>query len=167
VLIDRGAKTTSLDFSLEMLKRGLNKGALGAGANIMGDASVLPFKSDCFDAVTIAFGIRNLPDLDSFMREVNRVLRPGGKLIILELVRPDNRLMRAFYSLYLKKLLPIIGGIISGRPLAYKYLAGTISTFVHPLAISEMLLKRGFASVANYPKTFGVATVMVCAKGGV
>lgn len=158
-----GMKTFSLDFSLEMLQKGTKKKALG-GRSIMADACTLPFKSDSMDAATIAFGIRNIPDLDRFMQEVHRVLKPGGQLMILELVRPEKRLVRVVYSFYLGRLLPLIGGILSGKPQAYRYLSGTIATFVHPQTIGEMLQKHGFNSVLHFPKTLGVATVIGCRK---
>ena len=161
LLSERGAKTVSLDFSLEMLRRGVKKKAL-AGDSIMGDACTLPFKSDTFDAATIAFGIRNLPDLDRFMQEVHRILKPGGKLTILELVRPESNVVRVFYSFYLRNVLPIIGGIMSGKLFAYRYLSGTIATFVHPVTLQEMLENHGFGSISHSPKTIGVATIIVC-----
>lgn len=164
LLSQRGAKTVSLDFSLKMLHQGIRKKALTSDS-IMADASVLPFKSNTFDAATIAFGIRNIPDLDRFMEEVHRMLKQDGQLTILELVRPKSRIIRVPYSFYLSRLLPLIGGIMSGRPLAYRYLSGTIATFVHPLTIQKMLEKHGFTSVSHSPKTFGVATVIVCSKG--
>lgn len=163
LLSEHGARTVSLDFSLQMLQRGIEKRAL-VGDAVMADASILPFQNDTFDAATIAFGIRNIPDLDRFMQEVHRILKQGGKLTILELIRPERKIVRVLYSFYLRKMLPIIGGIISRKPMAYRYLSGTISTFVCPLTIQEMLEKHGFTSVSHFPKTFGVATVMVCSK---
>ncbi len=160
----RGIRTVSLDFSGEMLKKGIEKKALG-GTSILGDACLQPLKSGAFDGATIAFGIRNIPDLDRFMREVHRVLKPGGKLTILELVRPESRTVGAVYSFYLRKLLPAIGGVLSGKPGAYRYLSGPIATFVAPGVIQEMLEKHGFTSVTRSRKTFGVAVIFSCRKG--
>ncbi len=164
LLAGRGLETVSLDFSGEMLKLGIKKKAL-ADAAVLGDACRLPFAAGSFAAATIAFGIRNIPDLDRFMEEVSRVLRPGGTLAILELVRPENRVVRAGYSFYLRRLLPVIGGLVSGKPAAYRYLSGTIATFVHPLVVKEMLEKHGFGSVTIFPRTLGVAAIMTCRKG--
>ena len=119
-----------------------------------------------FHTATIAFGIRNIPDLDRFMVEVNRVLMPGGWFVILELVRPRNPFIRMAYSLYLEKFLPAIGGFISGKPMAYQYLSKTIATFVDPLDLQAMLEAHGFDRVCHYPQTFGVATIIVCRKKG-
>ncbi len=158
-------KTVSLDFSLEMLKRGVKKKAL-LEVSIMGDACVQPLKSNTFDAATIAFGIRNIPDLDRFMGEVHRVLKPGGMLAILELVRPEGKTLGALHSFYLRKMLPVIGGVLSGKPVAYRYLSGTVATFLPAGAIQEMLESHGFTSVSRFPKTFGVAMIFVCRKAG-
>ncbi len=157
------AETISLDFSSEMLKRGIDKGRLGQ-RTVWGDACTLPFTAGTFDAATIAFGARNLPDLEPFLDEVQRVLKPEGRLAILELVRPQNRVVRAFYFFYLKRVLPLIGGILSGKPTAYRYLSGTIATFMSPSEIDDLLKSHGFEDVRHYPKTFGVATVMICRK---
>ena len=163
VLSQCGAKTVSLDFSREMLQRGIKKKAL-AGDAVMGDACALPFQNDVFDTATIAFGIRNIPDLDHFMQETFRILKPNGTLAILELTRPENRIIRVLHSAHLRTVLPFIGGIMSGKPIAYRYLSGTITTFVHPHEIEEMLTNHGFGSISHYPKTLGVATIIVCQK---
>ena len=166
LLTKRKIKTVSLDFSLEMLQRGVKKGAL-VDSLVMGDACVLPFPNDTFDAATIAFGIRNIPDLDRFMIETHRVLKPGGSLIILELVRPENRAIAFLYSIYLGKVLPVIGGILSRRPQAYRYLSQTISTFVRPQELKDMLKSHGFTSLQQFTKTLGVAAIIVCRKESV
>ncbi|MBW1915459.1 MAG: ubiquinone/menaquinone biosynthesis methyltransferase [Deltaproteobacteria bacterium] len=164
LLRKKGAKkVVSLDFSLEMIRSGKRKGVLNDP--VAGDACLLPFKDNLFDAVTIAFGIRNIPDLERFMREVCRVLKPDGQLLILELIRPENIVVGFFYSFYLMAVLPIIGGLLSGSPIAYRYLSKTIATFIHPLDIQVMLARSGFGLVTNSQKTFSVATLMTCRKG--
>ena len=107
----KGANLVSLDFSRNMLEKGIQKNAL-KGASVAADASHMPFRSDTFAAAFIAFGIRNIPDIDRFLKDVHRALKPGGHLVILELVRPRNRFVHAGYSFYLGTILPIIGGII-------------------------------------------------------
>ena len=99
-LVKGGAELFSLDFSFNMLKKGVEKGWL-SGENISADAGKLPFKNESFDFLTIAFGIRNIPDVDIFLSESLRTLKPGGRLLILELTRPDNAFVRFFYNLYL------------------------------------------------------------------
>jgi len=162
-LAKAGGELFSLDFSFNMLKKGVEKGWL-SGENISADAGKLPFKNDTFDFLTIAFGIRNIPDVDVFLSESLRVLRPGGKLLILELTRPDNAAVRFGYNLYLTKILPFIGGLLSGKREAYGYLAGSISTFLDRDVLIERIKSAGFTSVDFKRKTFGVATIYVCGK---
>jgi demethylmenaquinone methyltransferase / 2-methoxy-6-polyprenyl-1,4-benzoquinol methylase len=163
LLYRKGAKLTSLDFSLHMLKKGKKKGSL-PGTSIAADASIIPFKDNTFHTATIAFGIRNIPDLDNFIKDVHRVLDSNGQFVILELVRPQNKVVGALYSFYLGTILPLIGGAISGKLFAYKYLSTTIATFIDPADLKNMLLHYGFSRVECYPQTFGIATIMVSTK---
>lgn len=162
-LIKGGCEIFSLDFSFNMIKTGIARGWL-SGTNISGDAAKLPFKNASFDFLTIAFGIRNIPDVDNFLSESNRVLKGGGKLLILELTRPDNGFVRFFYSLYLTKILPFVGGILSGKREAYGYLAGSISTFLDRETLIERIGSAGFKPVVFRKKTLGVATIYICGK---
>ncbi len=163
LLHKKGAQTVSLDFSMNMLERGLEKKAI-KGFPVSADASCLPFQDNSFSSATIAFGIRNIPDIDNFIKETFRVLETNGELAILELVRPENSIVRFLYSFYLGRLLPFIGGIISGRKTAYAYLSKTIETFVDPEALKIMLEKHGFSKVSIFPQTFGVASIIVSQK---
>ncbi len=163
ILHKKGARVTSLDFSRNMLKRGMDKQAL-KGSPIAGDAGLLPCRDNAFAVATIAFGIRNIPDINNFIKEVFRVLMPGGELVILELIRPKNKLIKFLYTYYLNTLIPFIGGIISGQKSAYNYLAGTIATFIDPFDLQKMLETYGFKSVCHYPQIFGVATIIICKK---
>ena len=165
LLYKKGAKAVSLDFSLNMLKKGMTKKAL-KGQSVSADACLMPFKSDTFTLATIAFGIRNLPDIDNFIQDVFRVLAPGGQLAILELVRPKNKIIGRIHSYYLGAILPLVGGVISGRMIAYQYLSKTINTFIDQSELKIMLERYGFSCVAFYPQTFGVATIVVCQKEG-
>lgn len=152
--------TISLDFSLNMLERGRKKGAIPDGA-VAGDVSRLPFKDGMFSVATIAFGIRNVPDIDIFLDEVRRVLSPGGSLVILELFRPEGCIMRKIHSIYLGVILPFIGGLVSGKGEAYRYLAGTISTFIHPDDLARLLALHGFVRTAYHPQTWNIAGIFV------
>jgi demethylmenaquinone methyltransferase / 2-methoxy-6-polyprenyl-1,4-benzoquinol methylase len=163
LLYKKGAKVVSLDFSLNMLKKGMTKNAL-KGYPVSADASMMPFKSNAFALATIAFGIRNLPDIDNFIQDVFRVLAPGGQLAILELVRPKNKIIGKIHSYYLGAILPLVGGVVSGRRFAYLYLAKTINTFIDQSDLKIMLERYGFKHVAFHPQTFGVATIVVCEK---
>jgi len=163
LLSKHGADTVSLDFSIGMLKRGIIRQAI-TGKAVAADASRIPFRDNVFAAETIAFGIRNIPDLNNFIREAYRVLAYGGELAILELVRPRNRFIKIIYSLYLNKIMPIIGGLISGEKDAYKYLSGTIETFVDPLELKKLLEEYGFKNVSVCFLTFGVSAIIIAKK---
>ncbi|NLV66638.1 MAG: bifunctional demethylmenaquinone methyltransferase/2-methoxy-6-polyprenyl-1,4-benzoquinol methylase UbiE [Spirochaetes bacterium] len=158
-----GADVHSLDFSFEMLKKGTAKGWL-TGKNISADAGMLPFNDNSFYMLTIAFGIRNIPDVDVFLAEALRVLEPGGTLYILELTRPENAFVRFFYNLYLTKILPFVGGTLSGKRQAYRYLAGSISTFLDRATLVERIKEAGFAQISFKSKTLGTATIYLCSK---
>jgi SAM-dependent methyltransferase len=128
------------------------------------NASVLPFKVSSFDFITIAFGIRNIPDIEKFLSESERALKKNGRLLILELTRPDNRFYRILYKFYLGRFLPFIGGIVSRDKSAFKYLAKTIETFIDPETLTEMIISKGFSEVKLIKKTFGTATIFYCKK---
>lgn len=159
-LLQAGSEPVALDFSLPMLKKGMKNGSLG-NMPVASDASVMPFRDSVFDLQTIAFGIRNIPDIERFLSESRRTLKSGGRLMILELTRPENPGVRALYNIYLKGILPVIGGIFSGNFKAYRYLARTISGFTDPKELKSMILNAGFSKVEVYPLTFGVATLIV------
>ncbi len=161
-LSEHGGKVTSLDFSMNMLKTGIRNQAITEA--IAADAAHLPFKTDTFDAVTISFGIRNIPDIENFILEVKRVLKPEGNFTILELTRPRHKILRFVYNIYLSIALPLIGGIISGQHRAYRYLSRTIATFINPPSIEGMLEKYGFVLVNNYALTFSIATIISAKK---
>lgn len=163
ILFRKGARVLSLDFSFPMLSRGLKQGKL-PGQAIIGDASQLPVRESTIDIATIAFGIRNIPDLDNLITGVLQVLRPGGKFAILELTRPKNLVIRGIYKIYLSLILPVIGGIISGKWKAYRYLSRTISTFINPDELIALLKKHGFTEVHKHSRTFGIATILICIK---
>lgn len=158
-----GAKVFSLDFSHAMLKTGKTRGWLGSGA-VAADAAHLPFRSGSFALLTIAFGIRNIPDINVFMAEARRVLVPGGMLQILELTRPSGFLMKMAYKIYLGLILPLVGGLVSGKRDAYRYLAGTIATFLDPDELAVMLKDAGFPSVRVEKQTGGIATIFIAER---
>lgn len=162
-LVSAGGTVYSLDFSFNMLKKGAAKGWL-SGVNIQGDAGKLPFVRGSFDVITIAFGIRNIPDVDVFLSETSRVLAPEGSLLILELTRPENGVVRFFYNLYLTKVLPFVGGLFSGEREAYKYLSGSISTFLDKNQLIGRIKSSGFKEVKYKKKTLGAAAIYICRK---
>lgn len=163
LLRKKGARVVSADFSAAMIARGIASSNIGNGA-VVADACSLPFKDASFDALTIAFGVRNIPDIDHFIAEARRVLKLGGVLEILELTRPRTAVMGFLYRIYLSRLIPILGGIISGRRIAYRYLSKTISTFIEPGGLAALLSRHGFITEHRRRHTFGVATTILCRR---
>ena len=120
------AEIVALDFVPEMIDLAKSKGVRRA---VVGDAMKLSFANGSFDCVTIAFGLRNLPDYGEALQEMARVLRPGGHVLILEFSIPAMPPMRALYRVYLHRFLPLIGSLLTGRKSAYDYLGDSIEQF--------------------------------------
>jgi demethylmenaquinone methyltransferase / 2-methoxy-6-polyprenyl-1,4-benzoquinol methylase len=132
---------------------------------VNGDAQSLPLPDTSADVVSIAFGIRNVQDPAAAIREFRRVLRPGGRLIILEFSLPTNRVLRGFYNFYFRQILPRTATLISGdKTGAYKYLPESVNTFIGREQTMGMMRDAGFADVEQHPMTFGVC---VCYRGRV
>lgn len=124
-----------------------------------GDALSLPFPNDTFDCVTISFGIRNVTDVIKALQEVKRVLKPEGRLLILEATVPPAFIFRKTYLFYLRHLLPKIGAFLSGDARAYQYLNQTIETFPSGPAFCKLLKNAGFQTAVAHPLTFGSVTI--------
>ncbi len=125
------------------------------------DALHLPFRDGSFDATMVAFGIRNFADRLASMREMKRVLKPGGAALILELSEPKGILTAAFYRVYTRVLLPLLGKLISRNTSAYRYLPASIAGFPEPQEFRLLMLRAGFATVETHPLSFGVATIYI------
>jgi demethylmenaquinone methyltransferase/2-methoxy-6-polyprenyl-1,4-benzoquinol methylase len=156
------ARITGADFSHAMLVLASAKtSAAGLMKNrpvkwIEADALALPFPDESFDLVTSAFGFRNLADYDAGLREIRRVLRPGGEVGILECSEPEG-LLGKFYDVYFKSVLPKIGGWISGSKSAYSYLPASVARFPAPPEMLVRMQDTGFREVSWTPYTFGIA----------
>jgi len=150
------------DINGSMLKVGrdrlLDKGVAGNIEFVQADAEKLPFPDNHFDCVTIAFGLRNMADYPAALREMRRVLRPGGHLIILDFSLPSGPL-RGPYRLYLHHFLPRIAGLVTGQRDAYQYLGGTIEDFPSGGTMCQLIESAGFHDAAARPLTFGVASI--------
>jgi demethylmenaquinone methyltransferase/2-methoxy-6-polyprenyl-1,4-benzoquinol methylase len=138
-----GGRVTGLDFSERMLERARAKSS--AVEWVQGDALALPFEDGSFDAATVGFGVRNLEDLERGLVELRRVLRPGGRLGVLEITRPRGGLA-PFYRLWFEKGVPLVGRVVSGSS-AYTYLPASVRRFPGPEDLAGLLRKAGFADV--------------------
>ncbi len=130
-----------------MLRRASAKAAAaGAAATFVeGDACAMPFGDDSFDAATVAFGARNLPDLDRGLTEMARVVRPGGSVVVLEITTPRH--LRAFYRIWFDRLVPRIGGIVAGDGAAYAYLPASVRRFPDAPALAARMAAAGLTDV--------------------
>ncbi len=127
---------------------------------IEGDALKLPFEDGGFDASTIAFGLRNLADPVNGLREMLRVVKPGGRAVVLEFVRPPKNLVGFGYQIYLRTLLPAIGGAISGQPSAYRYLSDTIDSYRTPDELRAMAAAAGWSGVTYKGLAMGTVGIL-------
>lgn len=152
-----GAKVVGVDFAAGML--GLAKKKYPHLEFIQGDATQVPLDGP-FDAAALAFGPRNIHDLQALWRELRRLVRPGGRIMSLELTRP-NGFLGWLHGLYLRHFLPRLGTIISGDNSAYKYLCNTIAHFLDREQLSQSMRDGGLVNVRSIPLTFGIVTVHV------
>jgi len=143
------------DFSHTMLKLAGHK-ARGRVKLIEADALSLPVRNECFDLVVSAFGFRNLADYDGGLREIGRVLRPGGEVGILDFGEPKGALGK-IYRVYFRRVLPVVGTLISGVRGPYAYLPASVERFPEPSQMLERMRAAGFADVSWTPYTFGIA----------
>ena len=152
------------DFAEPMLRRGEGKAARAVLAPVTADALALPLPDDSAAGAIVAFGIRNLASLDAGLREVRRVLEPGGRFVILEFSTPRSPLVRAGYHAYFHHVLPAIGRVVSGHPTAYSYLPESVKHFPVEEELASRMSRAGFVDVRWESLTFGVAAVHVGEK---
>lgn len=158
-----------MDFCQPMLDQALAKQANDQDPAIkrirfqQGDGLALPLPDSCYDAVTISFGLRNLADRDRGLREMRRVLRPGGRLFVLEFSQPA-RWFRPFYAFYLRRILPNVAGWVTGDKGAYVYLNDTIEQFPGRAALSDEIRRAGFSHVNARGMTFGIVALHIAQK---
>ena len=146
-----------LDLSSGMLHHAAQKLNDSPATLIRASADSLPFADNSFDVVSISFGIRNVVKLDDALREMNRVLKPGGECLILEFGLPKSAIVRMGYLFYFRHVLPIIGGMISGDSKAYRYLNSSVEKFPYDQAFADTMVQAGFPKVTFDRLSMGIA----------
>lgn len=131
---------------------------------VLGDSEHIPFPDNAFDAITVAFGVRNFETLEKGLAEILRVLKPNGIFVILETSVPTKTPYKQGYNLYTKNILPLIGKLFSKDKTAYRYLSESAAVFPHGQALNNILEKIGFINVEDFPQTLGVATIYTSSK---
>ena len=165
----KAEQVTGIDLSDQMMAIGQKKisnlqSPISNVHFVHANAQAMPFDDASFDAVTCAFGCRNFSNLDEGLREMYRVLKPGGQVTILEFSYPSNRLVRACYDIYFTRVLPLIGRIVSRDKTAYTYLNKSVKSFCWGEAFVQHLHDAGFSSEHFIPLTFGIATIYTAIK---
>ncbi|MDA8417818.1 MAG: ubiquinone/menaquinone biosynthesis methyltransferase [Desulfobacteraceae bacterium] len=164
----KGRRVLAIDFCEDMLRAGVaslpQDGRRGRITPVCGDGEEIPAQDNSFWGCTVAFGVRNLSRVERGLSEMRRVLKPGGKLLILEFSRPDNLLVKPIYFFYLNTILPTVAGLVSGDKEAYQYLASSIAQFYQPATLLAMMREAGFAKAYCRRLTFGIVTIYVGVK---
>ena len=164
----KASKIIGLDISEGMLDVGRKKIKKLHLNNIiemvLGDSEKIPFEDNSFDAITVAFGVRNFEDLEKGLSEIYRVLKTEGTFAVLETSIPTKTPYKQGYKFYSKNILPLIGKLFSKDKSAYKYLSDSAAAFPYGEAFNNILQKIGFISIENKPQTFGVASIYIAKK---
>lgn len=169
LMVQTGAKKIiGLDISEGMLEIGKSKieeKKLSQTIEmVLGDSENIPFEDNFFDAITVAFGVRNFEHLETGLSEILRVLKPGGIFVVLETSVPEKTPYKQGYNFYSKNILPLIGKLFSKDNVAYGYLSESAASFPYGEAFNNILKKTGFINVEALPQTFGVATIYSASK---
>lgn len=161
-------KIIGLDISVGMLEVGkkkiTDKNLSSTIEMVLADSENIPFEDNFFDAITVAFGIRNFENLEKGLTEILRVLKPNGVFVILETSVPNKTPYKQGYTFYSKNILPIIGKLFSKDTVAYSYLSESAAAFPYGEALNNILKKTGFINIKALPQTFGVATIYSASK---
>ena len=156
-------RVVGVDVAFDMVRIArakLGEAGGGRGADLMaGDAEMLPFRDRCFDLVTVAFGARNFGSVGAGLAEAERVLRSEGEVIVLEFTEPTLPVFRQLYGFYFNRVLPLVGGLISGNREAYSYLPRSVGSFPQGTEFLELMEAAGFADTRATPLTLGICAV--------
>ena len=166
--MEPGGRVTGIDISAGMMeplmRKAAHEGVHDRIKLLQADALQMPFEADTFHRVTCAFGIRNFEDRKKGLAEFLRVLKPGGKAVILELGIPDKPFIKTLYDIYFRHILPLIGGLISGNRAAYRYLPESVYAFPRPETFCAMMERAGFHNVRHRNFTFGLCRLFIGEK---
>lgn len=152
------------DFSHNMLNLFKQKKDWISGKAIQTTAEQMPFRDNTFTNITVAFGVRNFYDIKEGFKSFYRVLKTNGKATILEFQMPENKIFKSLYKFYFKKILPLVGGIVSKNKTAYQYLPDSVEEFDEKIILVDFLAEVGFKSVRKYKLTFGIVQVVIAEK---
>lgn len=150
-------RVLATDFALPMLRHGTGKTGAKPIAPAVADTLQLPLASGSVDGAIVGFGVRNLADLDTGLAELARVLKPGARLVILDFSVPASAPMRALYLFYFRRVLPLVGRLVSGHPTAYSYLPDSVMTFPSPDELCRRMEAAGLSRTGSESLTFGIA----------
>lgn len=157
------AEVTGIDLSEGMIEVGRRKIKTSGLDNRItletADCLCLPFEDNSFDVITVAFGVRNFEHLDRGYSEMRRVLRPGGKLLVLELSTPTSKIIKPLYKIYTRGVIPIVGRLVSSDSSAYSYLPASIAAVPQGEQMTSLMTEAGFSTATFRPLTFGVCTL--------
>lgn len=165
----QNGRTVGLDFSSNMLEVGKQKvGKEGLSSQIelvQGNAMELPFPDNTFDYATIGFGLRNVPDYSRVLQEMQRVVKPGGRVVCLEVSKPTWQPFKALYNLYFERILPVMGRVVAKSYEQYKWLPESLRAFPGREQLAQMFRETGLQNVQAFPLTGGVAALHIGVKG--
>lgn len=157
-------KIIGADFSHNMLELFKKKQNWIDGRVVQTVAEQMPFRANSFTNISVAFGVRNFYDIKEGFKSFHRVLKFGGKATIIEFQMPENKIFKALYKFYFKKMLPLVGGIVSKNRTAYQYLPDSVEEFDEKIALVDLLKEVGFKCVEKYKLTFGIVQVVIAEK---
>ncbi|OPL13226.1 MAG: hypothetical protein AVO39_10800 [delta proteobacterium MLS_D] len=165
---EKMCRVVGIDLSQEMLaiasRKSRRRGFSDRSFFVNGDALLLPFRDGVFDRAMVAFGIRNMNNIEAFLDELHRVITVGGRAAILEFSLPSNPLIRHIYLVYLTRILPLVGRFLSGDDGAYRYLTDSVLEFSSPSLLRKFMRKRGFDLIGSQRLFFGIAHLFILAR---